>query len=316
MGGGRDTYFDLLRGLAIIMVIFIHTTPLPSTAFQFACRQMIHFAVPLFLTISGFFLANKDVSTRGKYRLFLWHQIPKIYVPCQIVLILYVIIDHSWSIGTIAHYIICDHWCYYYIGMSCILYTLLPLFQRTNKTGLIFMLTATIVMAWIIVYAMPQMKVKSYINMSFIPFTHGGFFALGIYYRKYGCKTSLLFSCILYILSIVGGYIEGSYLISIGQSGHGYKLFYPIISLSAIMILFNPVVKTWVKESQTIIKNALIGIGNLSFGIYLYHTFFLRFIPKTDIWVLDGFIILVSSSCFCYIVKLILRDKSRYFGVF
>lgn len=83
----RIVYFDFLRGVAIILVIGIHTFILEETeAFadiKILLRQLLNCAVPLFLAISGFFLSNK-VCTDGNYWLFLKHQIPKIYIPCLI----------------------------------------------------------------------------------------------------------------------------------------------------------------------------------------------------------------------------------------
>lgn len=65
----RITYFDFLRGAAILMVVAIHTypndgfaTPLATT--QMLGRQLIGCAVPVFLAISGFFLAHKALDTR------------------------------------------------------------------------------------------------------------------------------------------------------------------------------------------------------------------------------------------------------------
>ena len=73
----RDSYFDILRGIAILLVIAIHTYPggdfETAEGFVNIClRECCNVAVPLFLAISGYFIGKKDLSTRGKYISFPW----------------------------------------------------------------------------------------------------------------------------------------------------------------------------------------------------------------------------------------------------
>lgn len=48
----RMAYFDFLRGLAIIMVVGIHTYTLGEDSM--VVMQLLNAAVPLFIAISGF----------------------------------------------------------------------------------------------------------------------------------------------------------------------------------------------------------------------------------------------------------------------
>lgn len=81
----RNSYFDALRGIAILMVVAIHT----FMACDFDCfinymtigiRQLLNMAVPLFLAISGFFIGRKNfdninqvlVFGRNKYAKFIF----------------------------------------------------------------------------------------------------------------------------------------------------------------------------------------------------------------------------------------------------
>ena len=83
----RISYFDFLRGLAILMVIGIHTYIIKpfdgiNNIFQIGLRECITFAVPLFLAISGFFLGKKrELNTKAGYFSFLKKQLPRVYVP-------------------------------------------------------------------------------------------------------------------------------------------------------------------------------------------------------------------------------------------
>ena len=74
----RNPYFDFLRGLAIIMVVGIHTFrphDLTLTSFVDVCnvllRLILNCAVPLFLAISGFFIGNRNISFGKEYLKFL-----------------------------------------------------------------------------------------------------------------------------------------------------------------------------------------------------------------------------------------------------
>lgn len=85
----RNEYFDILRGIAIIAVVAIHSIGIglsqspQSLDFNLSLlfRNAINFAVPLFLAISGYFLANKKVENTSQYLAFIQKQIPRVYVP-------------------------------------------------------------------------------------------------------------------------------------------------------------------------------------------------------------------------------------------
>ena len=86
----RILYFDFLRGVAIIMVVGIHTSGhhfgfnTLTAQLNTVLRQLLNVAVPLFFAVSGYFLSKKDLSTAEKRNRFWIHQIPKVYVPALI----------------------------------------------------------------------------------------------------------------------------------------------------------------------------------------------------------------------------------------
>lgn len=87
----RNPYFDFLRGLAILMVVGIHTYPgghkMSGSILEVVQLVSINFfncAVPLFLAISGYFLAKKRLSTWQDFWFFCKKQIPVVYIPCLI----------------------------------------------------------------------------------------------------------------------------------------------------------------------------------------------------------------------------------------
>ena len=85
----RIDYFDFLRGVAILMVIGIHTYTIRSfdgwdSVALIGVREVLNFAVPLFLAISGFFIGRKSLPDKNSYFTFLKKQIPRVYVPALI----------------------------------------------------------------------------------------------------------------------------------------------------------------------------------------------------------------------------------------
>lgn len=85
----RIEYYDFLRGIAIIMVVGIHTfVPYPIEATT-GCtsaivRQILNCAVPIFLALSGLFCGKKLLDNKQTRISFWKKQIPKVYIPALI----------------------------------------------------------------------------------------------------------------------------------------------------------------------------------------------------------------------------------------
>lgn len=82
-------YFDFLRGVAILMVVGIHTFPECSwdesnDYLLIILRLLLNCAVPIFLALSAFFLAKKSFHGKDDIHSFWKRQIPKVYIPCLI----------------------------------------------------------------------------------------------------------------------------------------------------------------------------------------------------------------------------------------
>lgn len=73
-----------------MLVVSIHTSKMPedfSTFSDYCCMgifQIGMLAVPIFLAISGYFLVNKNLSSKNEILIFWKKQIPKVYIPMLI----------------------------------------------------------------------------------------------------------------------------------------------------------------------------------------------------------------------------------------
>ena len=137
----RNQYFDFLRGLSILMVIGVHTLTncnFNSTlgTINVGIRQILNCAVPIFLAISGFFLANKHLDTKQDCFTFYKTQIFKIYLPCLLwSLPLYMLSLYSGKsvlLSSISLFI-CGYSVYYFVALIIQYYFLLPILQRVSK---------------------------------------------------------------------------------------------------------------------------------------------------------------------------------------
>ncbi len=126
----RNLYFDFLRGIAIIMVVAIHTFEGHSGVLAIGLRQMLNTAVPVFLAISGFFIGKKTLETKEQCFDFWRNQIPKVYLPVLVWSILYLILAiHNGKpmIQSLVLYAICGYSIYYFIAVIIQCYCILPL---------------------------------------------------------------------------------------------------------------------------------------------------------------------------------------------
>ena len=127
----RLTYFDFLRGIAILLVVGIHTyTNRPFVGWgnivQIGIRETINFAVPLFLSVSGFFIGKKRITNTNQYFCFLKRQIPRVYIPAILwsipIVLFWIYLGHS-AIESILKGLLCKVFGpYYFIALIMQMY--------------------------------------------------------------------------------------------------------------------------------------------------------------------------------------------------
>ena len=133
----RLPYFDFIRGVAIIMVVAIHTfsqcyVPETLSIVGVAMRNVMNCAVPLFCACSAFFLINEDLEN-GRYKNFLIRRISRVYIPCLFCGLPYFLNDVLsgelfWK--ALVKYLTCSYGVFYFVALIIQFYVLLPLFQN------------------------------------------------------------------------------------------------------------------------------------------------------------------------------------------
>ena len=131
----RDTYFDFLRGIAIIMVIGIHTYTDGLMHFNLFLRQFLNCAVPIFLAISGYFIGHKSFVEQGSYAKFMKKQVPRVYIPMLLWSIPWMLLDirsGETPLVSIIRTLLGDMSIFYFIILIIQYYALTPVIQRVN----------------------------------------------------------------------------------------------------------------------------------------------------------------------------------------
>lgn len=130
----RDFYYDFLLGIAIMMVIGIHTYTDGFMHFNLFLRQFLNCAVSIFLAISGYFIGRKNFED-GSYGIFLQKQIPRVYIPMLIWSIPWLMLSlHQGELlsKSLVRVFVGDMSIFYFIILIMQYYILTPFIQRAN----------------------------------------------------------------------------------------------------------------------------------------------------------------------------------------
>ncbi|NJA05749.1 acyltransferase [Methylococcaceae bacterium WWC4] len=289
----RVEYFDVLRGIAIIGVVAIHSSGVGlqfkddvyNFHFTVIWRNLVNFSVPLFLAISGYFLSKKSVGNINDYVLFIKKQVTRVYIPLLfwsfVWLFLAVFVENKPLSNELVKLVSFQSSApYYFIALIIQYYLLLPLLKRlNNKTGLFISALASIMMALIIFYLRHYTHIKLPLILyagNFI--TWGMFFVLGLCLNssmqfKLSNKTMLFLTIIFYALSCVETYVLMNAFHQAENAVTAVKASSFLYSFFLIVFLFN---------RRGVIKPRILKhIGRISFGIYLIHMFILLVLPDT-----------------------------------
>ena len=276
----RIQYYDLLRAIAIVFVVGIHLLKVPSDVTDIdlyillPIRQAINLAVPLFLAISGFFLANKDLTSTNKYFSFLRPQISRVLLPYAcwglIYSLFYLLLKEP--LIEVAFRLITFQIAvpFYFIALIIQYYILLPWMQKlgSSLTGLRVSVLVSLISCIVIYYLRYILKISlpTVLYAGIFP-TWISFFVLGIYVKKNGVKSSnislIIFSLLFFTLSI----LETVWLAN--KYGQTLEAF-TAVKASSFLYSF-AVIACLFKQNKEKISSTLAYIGKVSFGIFFAH---------------------------------------------
>ena len=285
----RNHYFDFLRGIAIIMVIGIHTCgKLGLGNWQeftsLLIREVINVAVPLFLTLSAFFLSRKIFNSKEDCIRFWKKHISKVYIPCLIWSLPFFIMGGVMNGKSIINQSVLlfsgGYSIYYFIPLIIQCYFLLPLLQKCSNivlggVSLIVSLCSAYLISYHGGYRYPFIVYMSPITTWIL------FFALGIIlgrsernYRIVSLVVGVMFTLVLQIA-------ESLYQKSIGVSSP-YDCTKPsgfIYSAIFIVLIFSKQIELWYVSHRI---RFIEYIGEISFALYLGHCYLILALNASD----------------------------------
>lgn len=332
MATSRNQYFEFLRGLAIVMVVGIHTLIVSPDGLKEAedivvvlVRMALNCAVPLFLAISGYFIGSKNISFGKSHIEFLRHQLPKVYIPCLIFSIPYFLIycfkDSGDPFKGVLLLLTCGFSVYYFVALIIQYYLLLPLLKRMNNVkGLILTALISTISILVVTYALKVL------NMNLPLIVYAGpfplwilFFFIGMYLSSRSRDYGITFPTLLAVAGMILQFLEFAFWAKQGQSALGIKLSSFIFSLGVILLVFSR--RTELSYRENFITRSFVYIGGISFGIYLIHCFNILIVSKlpppipTASWFLSWAMVLAMSVAIIWLTKLICpRFAKKYLG--
>lgn len=320
----RIGYYDFIRTIAILFVIAIHTRPQLSASVlwrggEIIINEVIHSAVPLFLTLSGYLLASKQRKGCFSTVSFYKKHIPKVYIPCIIWsipwLLLYLKNGTSLQVAFLLFFG-CGYSIYYFIALIIQCYLLFPFLMNITKVGVISTLAVSLLSAEVVSWLVNIQKIQV---CSFVillgPFPLWlGFFTLGIYLAKYKKYLASIKCIVLLILSLFIAVAETLYLHECYGGGLGTKPSSFLVAISIILLLFNEKIKYWYDKH---IKYAAVTyISKMSFIIYLTHYYIIIVLSQfcqIDHWIVQWSIVFFTDLLIITIIDRILPQKLKPF---
>lgn len=318
----RNHYFDFLRGIAIIMVIGIHTCGKCGLenwqeVSSLLAREIINVAVPLFLTLSGFLLSRKSFNSHEDCIRFWKKQIPKVYIPCLIwSLPLFIVglingrslIRQSFLLFSGGYSI------YYFIPLIIQCYLLLPLLKRLSNVvlgvGSFFItLCSAILISYHGGYEYPFLVYMAPITTWIL------FFALGIILCRSERNYRLSILVMWIIVSIVLQIVESLFQKNIGvpcpyDSTKPSSILYAAI---LIILLFSKRMELYYVTHRV---KLIEYIGEISFTLYLGHCYIIMVLSSINLTIPFAVkwstVLLLGTICVYFLRKLVVNKTLRY----
>jgi surface polysaccharide O-acyltransferase-like enzyme len=287
----RDPSFDAFRGLAIIAVVAIHaidttflwrylSTIKWNFFFLVTYRQLLNFAVPAFIFISGYWMSRKSIKSLEGYKTFLIRRLPRVLIPyffwSSILLGYEAIRAHHVDVTQIVFKLLTGRatTIYFFIMVISQLYIITPLLQYINRKryGLILVLTLNVIS--LLSAYLSRLYFNCWIPVSSAFYSWIIFYEIGLLTgnrnnKIFAPKNAHIFILPAILICLLLSGLEASILLS--KYDNWYFAIAPVkysSLLYSVCIIFGFL---FVRECFSYWPKLLVTIGYCSFGIYLIH---------------------------------------------
>ena len=312
----KDRNIQMFRGMAIIAVVMIHTTP-PGQC-QIFCKPFINFAVAAFIFLSGY-LTKVDNDNWLK---FYTRRISRVLVPYIIWTVIYSIPDiRSAGMSALVKNLLCANatTTLYYIFVYIQFVLLTPLLGKLAKSpyrhlGWLIAPLSVILFKYIPVFG--GIELGKHIQLFWNDACLGWFtfYYLGLILgnRIIDLKFNIRNLTILYCASLLLQMAEGYLWYKTDPAGCGSQLKLSSILSSSIFILL--IYSVLLNRNHQPKSRLLCMIGDYSFGIYLVHMLILKWLQTLDFYniipyPINSIVVLAISFIFCCTCSTVLGKK-------
>lgn len=285
----RDPYYDILKAIAIILVVGCHTYHIKTfdltivNISQIIVRSICNAAVPIFLAISGYLVVQSveryDTAGGLDYIKYIKAKALRVYYPCLIYSAGWFILDlpnmnsYVYYLKQIITFFLCGYSVYYFVIVIMQCYILAPTLVKHPKISLIVACAVSMIMIIITSYIINiQMVVLPLIVYAGPVYLWIIFFMLGIFFRKFGYLKSPIIGGGLALIGLGLQIGEMYYIYSLnGSCRTGIKPSSFIFSIGVIMLLFSTPVRSLFL--RFISSKYIQWLGATSFTVYLIHMY-------------------------------------------
>lgn len=311
---------QVLRGVAIIAVVFIHN--IPSVYVQIWCRPFLNFCVGLFLFLSGM-LSYADEKIP-------WDRIIKVVVPYTIWTFIYVIIsNHNDVIQFITKFIL--HFVtgtaapiMYYIFVYCQFTVLIPVIRKLANSKykmLGFLISPIEIISMRLIPLIIAYKMNVFMRVIIGNSCLGWFtyfylgYLIGSEIIHINMSSTKIF--IIWLCSICLQTLEGYWYYLLGEINCGTQLkLSAILTGSMFMLLAFRALDSKVLSNLSFLHL----LGDYSFGIFFSHLAIMELLRRTpfyyrfDFYPFNAIVIVVLSLIFVLIGGKLLGKYRKYFA--
>ena len=322
----KNPKIQILRALAIIAVVMIHTCPNGIT--QVYARPFINFAVATFLFLSGYLTDVSKIKIKDFYK----KRISRVIIPYTIWSILYTTAGFVSNGIDLKKYIIN----YLTAGGAAIMYYIFVYVQFVILTPLLGKLlkkkywwigfaiapvSLLIKYYWLFTGTTPNKYISAIWSVCCLGWV--SFYYLGLYLKnttnskKYNMKIIIP----VYLITIVIQMIEGYFWYKLGEVNCGTQLKLSSLLTSSMFLLIS---YSYI-NSNSFKGNCkpLLLIGNYSFGIYISHCMIIALLSKIlPFWrsipfgINSLFVLLITLLCVIIGKKICGEKFSKYLGLY
>jgi len=326
----RDLSFDVFRGLAIIAVVAIHTFdtvfPWKSTAmggwslfFVVTYRQLLNFAVPAFIFISGYWASTKSIESLSDYRIFLIKRLPRVLIPYffwSVILLGYAAIkENEFDVYQMIFKLLTGRatTIYFFIMVISQFYIITPLLQYINRKryGLILVIILNVIS--LLSAYLGRLYFNYWTPVSSAFYSWIIFYEIGLLVgssdsKKFAAKKTLFFILPAVLVCLLISAQEASILLS--RYNDSYFAIAPVKFSSFLYCVCIIIAFLHIKKYLSSQPKLLAALGYYSFGIYLIHMPILYWIVNLvrksstiySFQVLYQFIVVLITIAICFIL--------------